>query len=118
VEAAPGGARKLGVPPVRIEVLYFDGCPHAPGAFELVQEAAELEGVEVEVERVLVESDEEARTQRFIGSPTIRVEGNDVELAVADRTEFAVACRVYDTPTGKRGLPAVDVVRAALGALR
>jgi hypothetical protein len=81
VEAAPGGARKLGVPPV------------------------------------LVESDEEARTQRFIGSPTIRVEGNDVELAVADRTEFAVACRVYDTPTGKRGLLAVDVVRAALGAL-
>ena len=83
-----------------------------------MQEAAELEGVEVEVEGVLVESDKEARTQRFIGSPTIRVEGNDVEPAAADRTEFAVACRVYDTPTGKRGLPAVDVVRGALGALQ
>ena len=55
---------------------------------------------------------------RFLGSPTIRVDGRDVEPGADERDEFVLACRIYRTPAGLRGEPAEAWVRDALLAAR
>ena len=95
-----------------IEVLYSGGCPnHAPFVARLAALLAEL-GVDEPICEVRVETDAEARTLRFLGSPTLRVDGVDVEPGVSDRTGYALQCRLYPD-----GFPA-DGVRAALSGRR
>jgi len=69
--------------------------------------------VEADVSLVAVNTDEVARRLRSPGSPTIRVDGEDL-FAVPERTEYALGCRVYATPEGLKGSPTAKMVRAAL----
>jgi hypothetical protein len=98
---------------VRIEVLYFDGCPTYRAAEETLRGVLAQEEVEADVELVAVNTDEEARRLRFPGSPTIRVDGEDL-FSVPDRAEYALSCRMYATPEGLRGWPTAKLVRASL----
>lgn len=61
---------------------------------------------------------EAAERLRFLGSPTIRVDGRDVEPGADDRNEFALSCRVYPSPEGTSGLPLRSWVRASLERAR
>ena len=69
---------------MKIEVLYWDGCPSHPEALELLQAVLAERGVEATVELREVLTDEEAEALRFPGSPTIRVDGRDVDAAGAE----------------------------------
>ena len=62
-------------------------------------------GIEAEVSLVAVNTDEEAQRLRFPGSPTIRVDGEDLfPVPVANaRAAYALGCRMYATPEGLRG---------------
>jgi hypothetical protein len=62
-----------------VEVLTFEGCPHAQPALELVERVIDELGLDATVRRVDVPDLETAATHRFLGSPTIRVNGRDVE---------------------------------------
>ncbi len=98
---------------MRVELLYFDGCPTYVAAEKAVREALAEEGIEVGVELVAVETDEEAQELRFPGSPTIRFDGKDL-FPVPDRVQYALGCRMYATTEGLRGSPTVEMLRAAL----
>ena len=98
----------------RVELLYFDGCPNWIAARELVETLAAGMNVSPDLRLVEVESPEAAEKLRFLGSPTIRVEGLDVEPGADDRTQFHYACRVYRTPSGLSGTPDPEWVRQAL----
>jgi hypothetical protein len=98
---------------MRVEVLYFDGCPTYRMAEKMVRGVLAREEVEADVELVAVNTDEEARRLRFPGSPTIRVDGEDL-FPVPDRAEYALGCRMYTTPEGLRGSPTAKMVRASL----
>lgn len=63
----------------RIEILCFDGCPHAKDAAETARRVATPLAPGTAVETVPVRTDDEARSLRVPGSPTIRVDGRDVE---------------------------------------
>jgi hypothetical protein len=63
---------------MRVEVLYFDGCPTYRVAEKTLRGVLAQEDVEAEVELVAVNSDEEVQRLRFPGSPTIRVDGEDL----------------------------------------
>ncbi len=63
---------------MQIEVLYFDGCPSYRTAEKTLREVLAKEGMEAEVDMVAVNNDEEAQRLRFPGSPTIRVDGQDL----------------------------------------
>lgn len=52
-----------------------------------------------------VPDDEQAQRERFLGSPTIRVDGRDIEPGAAARTDYGLKCRIYQTPAGLSGLP-------------
>lgn len=98
----------------KVELLYFEGCPSHEPARALVESIAGDCGVEIDLRLVDVPDDEAAARERFLGSPTIRVEGEDVEPGAERRREFAHSCRVYRTPDGVSGQPAAEWVRAAL----
>ncbi len=97
-----------------VEVLFFDGCPGheavLPRLRALLAQAAP--GEQLRLRRV--ESPEAAQAERFLGSPTIRVDGRDVEPGAEERTDFGLKCRLYATPEGLRGEPPEALVRDAL----
>jgi hypothetical protein len=101
----------------RVEILHFEGCPNHEAARALVERvAAELE---LEPDVCLVEvPDAEAARIGFLGSPTVRVDGRDVEPGAEERGEFVLACRVYRTEGGYSGQPDAAWIREALTQAR
>lgn len=98
----------------RVEILYFEGCPNHLSARVLVERVAAALGVEPELELVEVVDADAAERLRFLGSPTVRVEGVDVEPGAAGRADFVLSCRVYRGADGLSGQPDEGWVRDAL----
>ena len=98
---------------MKIQVLYFEGCPTYETATKTLRAVLADEGMEAEVQLVAVNSDDEAGRLRFPGSPTIRVDGEDL-FPVAEREDWRLGCRVYATPQGLRGSPTAEMLREAL----
>jgi hypothetical protein len=98
---------------MKVEILYFDGCPTYETATKTVRAILAEEGVEAEIELVAINSDEEAQRLRFPGSPTIRVEGEDL-FPAPEREDWRLGCRVYATPEGLRRSPTAELLREAL----
>jgi hypothetical protein len=80
---------------LKVELLYFDGCPSherlLPRLRELVTAADP--GAEVELRRIA--TIKEAKRERFLGSPTVRVDGRDVDPGAEERSDFGMKCRLY-----------------------
>ena len=91
------GGKVREVPNMHIEILYFNGCPSYRTAEKTLQEVLAKGGMEAEVDMVAVNNDEEAQRLRFPGSPTIRVDGQDL-FPVPQRASYALGCRMYATP--------------------
>jgi hypothetical protein len=85
---------------VRIELFFWRECPSYPEAQQLLEEVLAARGIEAPVEVHEVTSDEEARRLGFPGSPTIRVDGRDVDPAGA-WARPALTCRIYYLPDGR-----------------
>jgi hypothetical protein len=85
---------------MRVELLWWEGCPSYPETLADLKRVMSEEGVEAEVEMVEVESDERARAERFPGSPTIRIGGEDV-LPPGEQEPFSLTCRVYRLRDGR-----------------
>ena len=84
----------------RIEFFYWEGCPSHPEALELLHAVLAEHGIETPVELREVRTHEEAAELRFPGSPTIRIDGRDVDPGGATG-EPALVCRVYRLPDGR-----------------
>ena len=97
-----------------IEVLTFESCANAQAAVDLVTSVVAELGLAADVRHVEVADLEAATTNRFLGSPTIRVDGRDVEPGADDRSAFALSCRVYRTTSGVAGVPDERWLRQAL----
>jgi hypothetical protein len=95
---------------MKVELLYFDGCPHWKTAEERLREVAAEQGFEVT--RRPIGTPDEAREAGFRGSPTILVDGED-PFAAGDEP-VGLSCRVYRTPAGVDGAPTIEQLRAAL----
>jgi hypothetical protein len=97
---------------VDVTVLYFRGCPSWQTALERVHEAAAQAGIDVRVSTRTVETDEDPDWPRFVGSPTILLDGSD---PFAQRGVVpGLACRLYATPDGMAGSPTVGQLMDAL----
>jgi len=95
-----------------IELLYFDGCPSHEHLLPAVEQLAAQNGAQVELRRV--ETLEAAERERFLGSPTVRVNGVDVDPTAADRNDFGLKCRIYRSAEGVSPLPPEHWIRTAL----
>jgi hypothetical protein len=99
---------------VRIELLYFDGCPNHEALLPRLSEIAADCGISAEIDLRTVTDDAAARRERFLGSPTVRVDGHDVEPGAELRTDYGMKCRLYRTAAGLSGQPDEESLRGAL----
>jgi hypothetical protein len=84
----------------KIELLFWAGCPSHPEALELLRTVLEERGLDADVALREVRTDREAEALRFPGSPTIRVDGRDVDPEGAGGPA-RLACRIYRLPDGR-----------------
>ena len=82
---------------MKVELLWWEGCPSYPEAHELLEEV--LAG-RAEIEMREVRSHEEAEALGFPGSPTIRIDGLDVDTNGANQPP-SLSCRIYHLPDGR-----------------
>jgi len=87
--------------PGTIELLWWEGCPSYPRALEELKAAMHEEGLDPDsIEVRHIDSDEQAERERFPGSPTIRVDGEDV-LPPEGGEAVGLSCRVYRLRDGR-----------------
>jgi hypothetical protein len=102
---------------VDVELLVVSDCAHGPAAQELLRTALDAAGLPATGVRVsVIHSQREAEERGFVGSPTILVNGLDPFAEPGPPS--ALACRVYPSLAGPRGLPPADELRKALTDLR
>jgi hypothetical protein len=98
---------------MRVSFLYYEECPSHDLALERLREVMAEEGISREVEVFKVETEDQARELRFVGSPTIRVDGQDIDPPIDSR--YALTCRAYRLEDDRISpLPSKDMIRRAL----
>jgi hypothetical protein len=85
---------------MRIDLLWWEGCPSHAETLEDLNRILEEEGAEAQVELIAIETDEQAQAERFPGSPTIRIDGDDA-LPAPEGEPFSLTCRVYRLRDGR-----------------
>ena len=99
---------------MRVELLWWEGCPSHPETLDALKRILREEGSDAEVELVEIKTDEQASAERFPGSPTIRIDGKDVDPAGATARP-ALNCRIYHLPDGRVSpIPSRDQLEEAL----
>lgn len=98
-----------------VEVLYFNGCPSTDAFLPRLRDVLAQLGATDRLRLRRVETIGDAARERFLGSPTVRVDGSDIEPGADARTDYGLKCRLYRTESGMQGEPPVDWVLAALG---
>ena len=99
---------------ILVEVLVLDGCPNIDVTLERARAAVASANVSAEVRLVHVESNEEAKHLRFLGSPTVRVDGADIDPTAQGRDDFGLQCRVYSVSGRLVGAPPSEWISSAL----
>ncbi|MBS1878809.1 MAG: hypothetical protein JST31_04805 [Actinobacteria bacterium] len=101
-----------------VELLYFDGCPGYEELLPRLRALIASEGIGAELELRRIETSAQAERERFLGSPTVRVDGVDVDPGAACRTDFGFECRLYTSEAGISRTPPEPWIRAALRRAR
>ena len=81
---------------MNIQVLYFEGCPNHEPTVALVREVVTDLALNAHVEEVQVTTQTDAEQLRFLGSPTVQVNGVDIEPSAQEQTNYALSCRMYN----------------------
>ncbi len=104
---------------MKIQFQYFDDCPNHDATLSLLNDVLRSRGVETPVESVDAGDDAElAERIRFGGSPTIRIDDQDIEPGFIDGGDYTLRCRVYATSEGLRGTPERGWIEAAVDRAR
>ena len=74
----------------KIELLLSPGCAAIEAASKLIKEVLSELGLRADVSEIMVHTLEEARSLKFLGSPSIRVNGNDVEPGAGHRQDYGL----------------------------
>lgn len=97
-----------------IDLLIFAGCPHAEPARALIDSVLTELSLTAEVRSVEVRDHNDAVARHFLGSPSIRVDGRDIEESPTGSSEYSMRCRMYQSESGLTGLPSRELLHAAL----
>lgn len=73
---------------VQVRVLSAEGCPNTPATISLIEEAARESLIPIRLETVLIHTQDQADAHRFMGSPTVQVNGVDLDPDMRDKTTF------------------------------
>jgi len=96
-----------------IEVLYTPGCCNHPPALERVRQGLRLADLDQPIAEISVRDEATARALQFPGSPTVRINGVDVESGVG--AFIGLGCRLYADGSG---LPSEQAIMRAVQVAR
>lgn len=99
---------------MKVEILYVPDCPNFSLAVARVQEALAAANIQAEIREVVVRDNLDALRLNFPGSPTIRVNGRDVEPSASGEQDVGLQCRLY-SGTQNPGAPDQESI---VGAIR
>ena len=103
---------------MKVEVLYFSDCPNHAPAVKRVREALRQENVAAELIEVEVKDAAAAQQFGFIGSPSIRINGQDIEPSARAAGRFGLMCRTYIVNGRPAGVPPPELIRDAVREAR
>jgi hypothetical protein len=82
---------------MQIELLFFDDCRSHAALLPRLRKLLDRAGVNADIEQPLVQSDEAAQRERFLGSPTLRIDGVDIDPRAGEQSDYGLRCRLYPT---------------------
>ena len=88
-----------------VELLWFSDCPNHAAARRMLEEVIAEAAPGTPIRDVDATDPVAAERVRFPGSPTIRVDGQDIDPTFVDSGDYTPRCRLYRTGSGLRGLP-------------
>jgi hypothetical protein len=92
-----------------IEVFYVPGCPNHQAAIDNIRSVLRLSSISVPIQEVAVTDEAMAGRLKFPGSPTVKIDGQDVESNL--QQSYGLACRLYSDGTG---IPSPESLRRAI----
>jgi len=102
---------------MKVRFLYSEDCPSHEEALKRLRSVLQQEDVEADVEIVRVDTFEQAEAERFPGSPTVFIDGNDI--CPIPNANYAPACRAYVLEDGRVSpLPSISMIREAIRAAK
>ena len=100
---------------IKIDFLFWKECPSYPKAWEKLNQVLKAKGITPEIQQIEVRTDEEAQRYSFPGSPTIRINGVDIDPKGAKDQRLGLSCRIYWNDSGEAGpLPPEALIQRAL----
>ncbi len=103
---------------MKVEVLYFEGCPNHAPTVERVREALQSENETADVQEIEVRTQGEAESLGFLGSPSVRINGFDIEPEARSLKSYGLSCRTYLSGPTRSGVPSSELIRLALNERR
>ena len=73
---------------VEVRILFSEGCDNTPPTLDLIEKISSELGIEIDLKMVPVESQDQAKQWKFLGSPTVQVNGLDIEPTARSATAF------------------------------
>lgn len=99
---------------MKIELLYFEGCPNHVPARQMLRETLDSLGREDQIHQVEVRTQADAEAIRFVASPSIRINGFDIEPWAQAAKSFGLSCRTYVNGSRHGGVPSRELIRRAI----
>lgn len=99
---------------VKIAILFIKGCPGYTYTKKYIEEIIADEAIDAEISLIQIDNDEDARRLHFIGSPTVRVNGMDVEKGFSHTKDYGVRSRIYNVEGKPSGYPSKSMIRSAI----
>ena len=97
-----------------IEILYVADCPHYEAATLEIRNALDQEHQSAEVNHIEIRDQAMAEALGFLGSPTIRINGIDIEASARKADNFGICCRRYCNSEGRETGPPAAMIRSAI----
>ena len=99
---------------MKVEVLYFKGCPNHLPTVERVRETLHGMGLHEEIREIEVDTQDKAEVTAFLGSPSVRINGVDVEPSARGVRAFGLTCRTYIDDGTRTGVPSRELISEAI----
>jgi hypothetical protein len=101
---------------MRVELLHIPDCPNYQVAARLLREILHEHGLPEKIAEVSVTDFTQAEVLAFPGSPTIRVNGKDVDPTFPDQDYRGLSCRTYIVDGKRQGVPSRAMISLAIRA--
>lgn len=104
---------------MKIQFLYFNGCPSYKQGLENLKQVLRELSISEDFEMINIDSDDKAKEYNFIGSPTIRINKEDIDPKAREvKITGYKGCRIYQTEEGIKGAPTIKMLKKVIESVK